>query len=182
MRVRAGRARGVAIVSMLAALCGALAACDPGPGSATAARGADWRGLAASLPPANAPAPEHCPVAGASFVDTWLAPRPAGRRHRGVDLFAAEGTPVVAPVGGRVLHGDNDLGGLVFRLWGSDGTYYYGSHLASAGASGWVDAGEVIGTVGRTGNAAATPPHLHLQVHPGFGEAVDPTPVIAAVC
>ena len=44
-----------------------------------------------------------CPVAGpVSFTNTWGAPRSSGRTHQGVDIFAAEGTPVVAPRAGEV--------------------------------------------------------------------------------
>ena len=128
------------------------------------------------------PNPQFCAVPGSTFANTWFGPRAGGRKHRGVDMFAPEGTPVVAPVAGRVLHGENPLGGLVFRLWGDDETFYYGSHLATLGRSGWVEAGATIGTVGKTGNASTTPPHLHLQIQPGFGEAVDPTPIMAAIC
>lgn len=130
-----------------------------------------------------------CPVAGPiSFSNTWLAPRPGGRQHQGVDIFAAEGTPVVAPVDGDVELGENDLGGLVVRLWGDDGNFYYGAHLSAwADASGHVAAGTVLGYVGNTGNAAGTPPHLHFEIHigrqPGDPPSpVDPTHAVAVAC
>lgn len=130
-----------------------------------------------------------CPVEGpVSFTHTWLAPRPGGRRHLGVDMFATTGTPVVAPADGRVEAEDNDLGGLAFGLWGNDGTYYYGAHLAAHGATpGPVRAGTVIGYVGQTGDARTTAPHLHFEIHPGRrpGDGprpVNPTPAVAAAC
>lgn len=130
-----------------------------------------------------------CPVAGpVSFTDTWGAPRSGGRTHQGVDMFAARGTPVVAPVSGTVEHRSNDLGGLSFHLWGDDGNYYYGTHLARYGpAQGRVAAGTVVGYVGDTGNAAGTSPHLHFEIHPGRHRgdppaAVNPTPTVAAAC
>ena len=130
-----------------------------------------------------------CPVAGpVSFTDTWLAPRSGGRRHQGVDMFARLGTPVAAPVAGVVELGSNSLGGLVFHLWGDDGTYYYGAHLSRHGAaSGAVAAGAVLGYVGTSGNAAGTPPHLHFEIHPGRRPsdppgAVNPTPAVADAC
>lgn len=130
-----------------------------------------------------------CPVLGpTSFTDTWLAPRSGGRLHRGVDIFAPAGAAVVAPVSGDVRFDVDRLGGLAFHLWGDDGTYFYGAHLSSFGpASGRVAAGAPLGTVGTTGNAAGTPPHLHFETHPnrrpGDGpRAVNPTDATRAAC
>jgi murein DD-endopeptidase MepM/ murein hydrolase activator NlpD len=128
-----------------------------------------------------------CPVAGrVTFADTWQAPRSGGRQHQGVDIFGDEGTPVVAAAPGRVEHYDNSLGGLSYRLYADDGTLYYGTHLAGYAneGAGHVDAGTVIGYVGRTGNAAATPPHLHWEIHPGGRgtPAINPTPAVTALC
>jgi murein DD-endopeptidase MepM/ murein hydrolase activator NlpD len=128
-----------------------------------------------------------CPVAGSvTFSDAFGAPRSGGRTHEGVDMFAAAGTPVVAPANGTVEHYDNELGGLSYRLYADDGTFYYGTHLAAyenVGA-GNVVAGTIIGYVGNTGNAATTPPHLHWEIHPdGRGSpAVNPTPTAAVLC
>lgn len=128
-----------------------------------------------------------CPVGGpVEFTDTWGAPRSGGRTHEGVDMFAATGTPVVAPAGGTVEHYDNQVGGLSYRLTADDGTYYYGTHLSAyenVGAD-WVAAGTVIGYVGNTGNAATTPPHLHWEIHPnGRGsDPINPTPTAEALC
>lgn len=125
-----------------------------------------------------------CPVQGPhSFIDSWGAPRSGGRRHRGVDMMAAIGVPVVAPVSGTVSHRSNPIGGLSFHLNGDDGHYYYGTHLsayANQGA-GWVEAGTVVGYVGDTGNARGIP-HLHFEIHPNGGSAVNPTPTVAAHC
>lgn len=130
-----------------------------------------------------------CPIAGrVSFTDTWLAPRPGGRQHKGVDMFAARGTPVVAPVAGTVEFYNDSLGGLSFRLWGADGNFYYGTHLAGYGPrSGDLNAGAVIGYVGDTGNAAGTGAHLHFEIHPGRRRGdppspVNPTPTVADAC
>lgn len=128
-----------------------------------------------------------CPVTGpVRFTDTWGAPRSGGRRHQGVDIFAPEGTPVVAVADGRVEHYNNSLGGLSYQLDADDGTSYYGTHLsgyANEGA-GHVAAGTVIGYVGRTGNAATTPPHLHWEIHPGGrnNPAINPTPTADSLC
>ncbi len=119
-----------------------------------------------------------CPVAGpTSFTDTWGAPRSGGRRHQGVDMFAAVGTPVVAPVAGVLQHFDDSLGGLSFRLWGDDGNYYYGTHLRAYGTSGHVGAGTVVGYISDTGNAKGTSPHLHFEIHPGRRPSDPPRPV-----
>jgi murein DD-endopeptidase MepM/ murein hydrolase activator NlpD len=125
---------------------------------------------------------QACPVAGAvSFVDSWGAGRSGGRRHKGVDMMASIGTPVVAPVGGSVTHRSNRVGGRSFYLTGNDGNFYYGTHLSGYGNAGSVSAGDVIGYVGDDGNARGIP-HLHFEVHPGGGSAVNPYPYVAAVC
>ena len=143
---------------------------------------------AQAAPPPTAPPPPapvvFCPVeGGAEFVDSWGAPRSGGRRHQGVDMLAAHGTPVVAPVAGTVTNRNNGAGGLSYHLIADDGTYYYGTHLSSYGATGYVPAGTVIGYVGDTGNARGTP-HLHFEIHPGGegAEAINPHPTVAAWC
>ncbi len=66
----------------------------------------------------------------------------------GVDMMAAHGTPVVAPVSGNVSHRSNSIGGMSFHLNGDDGNYYYGTHLSGYANPGHVAAGTVIGYVG----------------------------------
>jgi murein DD-endopeptidase MepM/ murein hydrolase activator NlpD len=125
---------------------------------------------------------------GASYVDTYGANRSdvSDGWHHGDDLFAKLGTPVVAVAKGTLsLVGWNRLGG--WRLWLTDGkgnSFYY-AHLA--GYSRWildhpkVKAGQVLGFLGRTGDAFTTEPHLHFEIHPhlyfklGYDGAVDPT-------
>ena len=137
--------------------------------------------------------PKHYvfPVAGgASYVDTYGA----GRNdiydgwHHGDDLFAPIGTPLVAVAKGTLsLVGWNELGG--WRLWLTDnkGNSFYYAHLA--GYARWilthphVQAGQVVGFLGRTGDAFTTEPHLHFEIHPhqpafvglGYDGAVNPT-------
>src|SRR5688572_28208186 len=73
---------------------------------------------ASSPVPAPPPPPEPalaCPVDGpVEFVDSWGFRRSGGRRHQGVDMLAAPGTPVVAIVAGTVTHRSNPVGGLSF--------------------------------------------------------------------
>ncbi len=134
-------------------------------------------------------APYVFPVdGGAPYVDTYGANRSDiyDGWHHGDDLFAPIGTPVLAVTKGKLsLVGWNKLGG--WRLWLTDkqGNSFYYAHLA--GYSRWilkhrnVTAGEVIGFLGRTGDAFTTPPHLHFEVHPHqllklkYDGAVDPT-------
>ncbi|HET8556149.1 MAG TPA: M23 family metallopeptidase [Gaiellaceae bacterium] len=125
---------------------------------------------------------------GASYSDTYGGVRNDiyDGWHHGDDLFAQLGTPVLAVATGKLsLVGWNRLGG--WRLWLTDGkgnSFYY-AHLA--GYSRWildhpnVKAGQVIGFLGRTGDAFTTDPHLHFEIHPrlyldlGYDGAVDPT-------
>jgi murein DD-endopeptidase MepM/ murein hydrolase activator NlpD len=128
-----------------------------------------------------------CPVAGpVEIADTFGAARSGGRSHEGVDIFAAYGTPVVAPASGTIEHRENTLGGMSYHLVADDGAYYYGTHLSgyeNVGA-GHVEAGTVFGYVGTSGNAQGTPPHLHWEIHPGGRgtPAVNPTDTALAAC
>ncbi len=126
---------------------------------------------------------DTCPVDGPhEFIDSWGFARSGGRRHKGVDVLAPIGTPIVAPVSGRVEHFSNSVGGRSFRLFTEDGNYFYGTHLSAFGTQGEVRAGEVIGFVGDDGNARGIP-HLHFEIHPGGrGNPINPYIDTAAVC
>ncbi len=116
-----------------------------------------------------------CPMAGSAYGDSWGAPRSGGRSHQGVDMLAPFGVPIVAVVSGNVSFRQNTLGGNAASLVGDNGTRYYYAHFASyEGGSRYVTQGEVIGYNGDTGNARGTP-HLHFEIHPGGGLAVNPT-------
>ncbi|HUP86019.1 MAG TPA: peptidoglycan DD-metalloendopeptidase family protein [Acidimicrobiales bacterium] len=131
------------------------------------------------------------PVGGAhSFSDTFGAPRMFGTSyahlHQGTDIFAASGTPLLAVERGVLISiGSDVLGGTKLWLVGASGTRYYYAHL-SAFAEGVADgkvvsAGDVVGFVGNTGNAATTPAHCHFEVHPNGGPAVNPYPLLKIV-
>ena len=136
----------------------------------------------ASPPPPNAGSGMVCPVAGPrAFADTWGAPRSGGRSHEGVDMMSPGGTPLVAVESGSANFSTNRLGGNAVWLTGASGTKYYYAHLSAwEGSSRSVSQGEVIGYVGATGNTTAN--HLHFEVHPGGGRAVNPYPYVRSVC
>lgn len=124
----------------------------------------------------------RCPVEGSSFFNDWGFPRSGGRVHEGNDLFAPRGTPVLAPASGSVSQATGLIGGRQFRLTADDGTLYLGSHLDAFGASGRVAAGDIVGYVGDSGNARGSRPHVHFEVHPDGGAAVNPYPAVNAAC
>ncbi|HEX4867619.1 MAG TPA: LysM peptidoglycan-binding domain-containing protein [Acidimicrobiales bacterium] len=125
----------------------------------------------------------RCPVqGGAKMMNDWGFPRSGGRFHEGNDLFSPRGTPAVAVVSGTATQVVGKLGGNQVKLTGDDGVAYYYTHLDSFGKSGRVAAGDVVGTVGNTGNAAGGPPHIHFEVHPGAGAAINPYPRLSGVC
>jgi murein DD-endopeptidase MepM/ murein hydrolase activator NlpD len=135
-------------------------------------------------PPPPPPPTQFCPVGGATeFVDSWGNARSGGRRHEGVDMLAAYGTPVLAPVAGMVEHRGSSVGGMSYHLTAADGTYYYGTHLSGYAAGGWVAAGTVIGYVGDSGNARGAS-HLHFEIHPGgqTSPAMNPFPTALDWC
>lgn len=124
-----------------------------------------------------------CPTGSAAvgFGDTWGAPRSGGRHHQGVDMIGARGTPILAVVDGFAESAEGLLGGLTVRLVGVDGNRYFYGHFDSYGQLGDVKAGDILGLMGDTGNANGTP-HLHFEIHPGGGAAVNPYPTVRAHC
>jgi murein DD-endopeptidase MepM/ murein hydrolase activator NlpD len=125
-----------------------------------------------------------------SFIDSWGYPRMVGTEyehgHQGVDIMAPFDTPLYAVERGIVTRlGTDVLGGTKLWLKGQSGTYYYYAHLKSyaegMGEGTLVDAGDVVGFVGDTGNAQGGAPHLHFQVHPNGGEPVNPYGLLRVV-
>jgi murein DD-endopeptidase MepM/ murein hydrolase activator NlpD len=96
-------------------------------------------------------------------------------------MIAPLGTPVVAVESGSAKFKTNQLGGNAVWINGLSGTSYYYAHLSAwAGSSRSVSQGEVIGYVGATGNTSVN--HLHFEVHPGGGVAVNPNSYVRAAC
>jgi murein DD-endopeptidase MepM/ murein hydrolase activator NlpD len=142
--------------------------------------------------PEPSPAPEPatggtCPVAGAvSFSDSWGEPRSGGRAHRGVDMIAARGVPIVAIYSGKISRFSNSsLGGRSIYFRSDNGDMFYYAHLdsfADVGAGEHVEQGTVIGYNGSSGNAPEYLPHLHFEWHPGGGGAVNPYSLVRGLC
>lgn len=121
-----------------------------------------------------------CPLPGAAYANDYGAPR-TGHTHEGNDMFAPTGTPELAVVSGNVTYGDGGGGGMGAYIAGDDGNRYVYYHLSAyVGPPRHVNAGEVIGKVGATGDA--TGPHLHFEIHPFGGPAIDPHPTLLKIC
>jgi murein DD-endopeptidase MepM/ murein hydrolase activator NlpD len=126
------------------------------------------------------------PVSGrtsAAVKSFFLDPRDNDTRdHHGIDIFAPRNTPVLAAADGFVSRvGTNRLGGNVVWVWDPERrqSHYY-AHLERQAVSlgQRVEAGDVVGYVGNTGNAITTPPHLHFGIyHRGEGP-IDPLPFV----
>jgi murein DD-endopeptidase MepM/ murein hydrolase activator NlpD len=126
------------------------------------------------------------PVAGRSStaVQSYFRdPREGGRReHHGVDIFAPRDTPVLAASGGLVSSvSTTNLGGHVVWVWDARRrqSHYYAHLSRQAVRPGEiVQAGDVIGYVGNTGNARTTPPHLHFGIYAMGAGPIDPLPFV----
>ncbi len=120
-----------------------------------------------------------------AFSDTWGNRRSGGRRHKGADVFAANGAPAYAVTSGRISRwSSGGLGGISVYLRGDDGNEYYYAHMSRnvARPGSRVTAGELISYVGNTGNARGGPAHIHFELHPRGGRPVNPTPFLRRIC
>jgi murein DD-endopeptidase MepM/ murein hydrolase activator NlpD len=178
MKVASARVRRIALILAVLALVGFI--------SAPALRPALERvqllyQLSTSAPPTQLRNPVEG-VASGAVVNTWGAPRLGGRRHEGIDIFAPRDTPVLSTTRGLVTHvGTNTLGGQVVWILGPGLESHYYAHLDRFGdihRGDMVNAGDVIGYVGRTGNARGTPFHLHYGIY-RHGKAENPYPRLA---
>ncbi|MFK4268666.1 M23 family metallopeptidase [Streptomyces milbemycinicus] len=94
-------------------------------------------------------------------------------RHTGLDFPVPMNTLVMAVTDGTVEAKWNQFYGNMVIVTAPDGTETWYCHLASAKIrAGQVKAGDVIAYAGSSGNSSG--PHLHLEVHPGGGDAIDP--------
>ena len=120
----------------------------------------------------------------ASVADDFGAARQIGA-HQGNDVFAAFGAPVLAVTDGELFNvGTLPISGNRLWLRSEAGDEFFYAHLSAfspAAVNGrTVKSGEVIGFTGNTGDAEPTPPHVHFEIHPGGGEAIDPHPILLA--
>lgn len=117
-------------------------------------------------------------------IQSWFGdPRDGGRRdHEGIDIFATRGTQVVAVANGIItaVHTTNIGGRVVWQHDPERNVEYYYAHLESqhVRAGDRIRAGDVVGTVGNTGNARTTPPHLHFAVYRPGRMAINPVPFL----
>jgi murein DD-endopeptidase MepM/ murein hydrolase activator NlpD len=119
-----------------------------------------------------------------NIISFWGVARDGGRRsHEGVDIAAPRGTPVVAAANGYISSvGINNLGGnVIFQEVENGGLTLYYAHLDSQLVTSGqrVIIGDTIGTVGNTGNAITTGPHLHFGIYQAFRSAIDPLPFLS---
>ena len=101
----------------------------------------------------------------------WYYPWGKSVTHKGIDIFAKRGTPVVAPQDGFVVkNGYHELGGNVLLVMGPLFRFHYFAHLDSIDQDigFYVSKGDTIGFVGDSGNAKGKPPHLHYHIFTVF--------------
>lgn len=167
--------------------------------------GLPTRVVAAAPAPVATPAPTPAlgadrylkvfPVQGEyTYFDDYGAPRGQGA-HEGNDIMADRGTPLVAVDDGvisKMTRTESGLGGIYIWLKRADGVQYYYAHM-NAIAEGLevgsrISVGQVVGSVGNTGDARSGPPHLHFEIRNEWTpinpythlQAVDPTAGAAA--
>jgi len=130
--------------------------------------------------------PSLWPVIGritSAFGETRFSPSSGGTRpHQGIDIAVPPGTPIVAPAGGVVIIAGREAayGRLVSIDHGHGYTTMYG-HLKDIHVKPGdrVHAGQILGTVGTSGNT--TGPHLHYEVRI-HGQPVNPFPYLTQTC
>lgn len=141
------------------------------------------------------------PVLGANKGDYnqksfWFYPWGKSITHKGVDVFAKNGTPLNSATNGLVIYaGEISMGGKVVLVLGPKWRLHYYAHLdeIETQALSFVGSSTQIGSVGSSGNAAGKAPHLHYSImtplphfwkmdndHQGWRKMfyVDPTPLL----
>jgi len=112
------------------------------------------------------------PVDGATKTDYnqksfWYYPWGKSITHKGVDIFAKNGTNLSSSVSGLVIYcGKIKMGGNVILILGPKWRFHYYAHLneIKTNSFSWASREEIIGTVGASGNAVGKPPHLHYSI------------------
>lgn len=127
------------------------------------------------------------PVSGQSSknIISYFGDERAGgaRKHEGIDIGAPRGTTVLSVAAGvvtRVVEKGNGGKQVWMRNMDSTRTYYYAhldKQMVEEGQR--VKEGDIIGTVGNTGNASNGPPHLHFEVIDEWGKSIDPLPLMS---
>lgn len=126
------------------------------------------------------------PIGGAQgFANTWGARRSGGRRHKGTDVMASCGAPVLAVTDGVVSNlRSGGLGGISLYLRANNGDVFYYTHLrgyqSGIRTGTRVTTGQKVAINGNTGNARGGPCHVHFEWHRGGGGPVNPYPLLAA--
>ena len=138
------------------------------------------------------------PVLGRTqLTNSFGDPRGQGA-HEGEDIMAPRKAPAIAAEAGKVrFYSGSGRAGCMLYLYGDSGTKYLYVHLNNdltmsndnrgtcvqgvAFPRGLKDgqrvlAGQPIGFVGDSGDANGISPHLHFEMHPGGGAAIDPYP------
>lgn len=114
--------------------------------------------------PMGAPGASYSPVVRGAGRNSYVTSAGTHGGHPAADIFAAAGTPIYSPVGGRLSSFYDRTGGNAAILHGDDGRAYYFAHGNVAFRSGRTEQGHAIGEVGDTGNAKGTSPHVHFAI------------------
>jgi len=123
-----------------------------------------------------------CPIKNPIETKNNFGAKRAGHTHYGVGILAEYGAPIYAPFSGIVTNPKSTAGGLTVILKRSrlGRAYVLGHHLSKHGPSGKVQAGDIIGYVGRipSPNNEDSQPHLHFEWHPNGKGPVDSYPLL----
>lgn len=124
--------------------------------------------IAGGLLPAKTSIPVHSATAKDWNSDSyWFSPWGDSGVHKGIDIFAKQGTPALASTSGIVIFkGKLALGGNVIAILGPKWRIHYYAHLQSQDVHflEWINRKDKVGKVGDSGNAKGKPAHLHYSI------------------
>ena len=123
-----------------------------------------------------APETPRIPVSAATPADWnphsfWYYPWGKSGVHKGIDIFAKKGQPVLVSTSGWVVSkGYDELGGNYALVWSWQARLHYYAHLDTVNTCEhcWIKQGASIGTVGDSGNAKGKPTHLHYAIYSAY--------------